>query len=120
MITLIIFLFGNIIAVFSPTYTLLMVSRIVTAASGALLTVLSIVMASRVVERHYVGRAVGIVIMGISGSIVLGLPIGLVIGHQFGWRAPFVFIAILTILLMQIGRASCRERLEISCCFGGL
>src|SRR5690625_4973522 len=40
MMTLIIFLFGNIIAVFSPTYTLLMVSRIVTAASGALLTVL--------------------------------------------------------------------------------
>ena len=102
MMTLIIFFFGNIIAVFSTTYTLLMVSRIVTAASGALLTVLSIVMASRVVERHYVGRAVGIVIMGISGSIVLGLPIGLVIGHQFGWRAPFLFVALLTVLLMLL------------------
>lgn len=100
ILTLIVFLIGNGIAILSINYSLLMLSRIVTAASGALLTVLSIVMASRIVKREYVGRAVGLVIMGISGSIVLGLPIGLIIGHQFGWRAPFLFIAFLTILLL--------------------
>ena len=100
LLALMVFLFGNLLAVFSGSYTLLMASRVVTAASGALLTMLSIIMASRIVKREYIGRAIGIVIMGISGSIVLGLPIGLVLGHEFGWRAPFILITLLTVLLM--------------------
>lgn len=34
--------------------------------------------------------------MGVSGALVLGIPIGLVLGNSFGWRAPFVMIAVLT------------------------
>src|SRR5699024_2345255 len=42
----------------------------------------------------------GIVSMGVSGSLVLGIPIGLILGNAFGWRAPFVMITGLTILSM--------------------
>lgn len=96
--SLFIFLIGNIITVFSTTYTFVLIGRIISATSGALLIILCLVMAPQLVEQKYRGRAIGIVSMGVSGSLVLGVPLGLLLGSAFGWRAPFVFISILTIL----------------------
>ncbi len=100
IISLFIFLLGNVVAVFSSTYLMLVLSRVITAASSSLLVVLSITLASNIVAQQYRGRAIGLVVMGISGSIVLGVPIGVMLGHSFGWKAPFFVIAILTVFLM--------------------
>lgn len=97
LFTLFIFLLSNILAVFSPVYSVLFISRIISAASASLLIVLCITMASRIVESKYRGRAIGIVSMGVSGSLVLGIPFGLMLGNAFGWRAPFILISILTL-----------------------
>ena len=98
IISLFIFLLGNIITIFSLTYTVLFIGRIISALSGSLLIILCLIMAPNIVEARYRGRAIGIVSMGVSGSIVLGIPVGLMLGQSFGWRAPFVLIALLTIL----------------------
>ncbi|RWZ54932.1 MFS transporter [Halobacillus fulvus] len=98
LITLIIFFFGNLLAYWSPNYAVIMAARMITAASGSLLVVLGVTIASSIVRAEYRGRAIGIIFMGISGSLVLGVPIGLTIGNAFGWRAPFLFISILTLL----------------------
>src|SRR5699024_9464529 len=76
------------------------VSRIICAASGALLVVLCLTLASHISAPAYRGRAIGFVVMGISASIVLGLPIGVSLGHAFGWRSPFMLVALLTLVLM--------------------
>lgn len=99
-VALFFFLIGNIIAVFSPTYAVLIISRIISAASGSLVVVLCINLASNIVEPAYRGRAIGLVVMGISGSLVLGLPIGVILGNMFTWRTPFIVIVFLTVLLM--------------------
>lgn len=99
-LSLLVFFFGNIIAIFSPNFTFLMIARVVSAMSGSLLVVLCITIASSIVQPKFVGRAIGLVVMGISGSLVFGVPIGLMLGNSFGWRAPFVLISVLTILLM--------------------
>jgi len=100
LVSLFVFFIANLIAIFSINYTMLFISRIISAASSSLLIVLCITMASNIVSAEYRGRALGIVNMGVSGSIVLGLPIGLSLGEAFGWRAPFTLIAILTIFSM--------------------
>ncbi|OMF60817.1 MFS transporter [Paenibacillus sp. FSL R5-0490] len=100
MISLAVFLAGNIVAVFSPFYGVLLVGRILSAASGSLLIALCMTMASYIVSEEYRARAIGIVFMGISASLVLGVPIGLMLGNAFGWRAPFVLISVLTLLSM--------------------
>ncbi|HLR51373.1 MAG TPA: MFS transporter [Candidatus Avamphibacillus sp.] len=100
LISLSVFLLGNLVTVFSPTYSVLFIGRIISALSGALLIILCLVMAPTIVEPKYRGRAIGIVSMGVSGSLVLGIPIGLILGNAFGWRAPFVMITGLTILSM--------------------
>ena len=93
-----IFLIGNIISAFSVNYGMLMFSRVICAASGSLIIALSVTLASSVVEPHFRARAIGIIFMGISGSLVLGVPLGLVLGNAYGWRAPFVLIAVLTVM----------------------
>ncbi|MDQ6595704.1 MFS transporter [Bacillus salipaludis] len=98
--TLLIFLIGNMIAFISPNFIVLFLSRIISAASGSLLVVLSVTIASSIVKEEYRARAIGVIFMGISGSLVLGVPIGLVIGNHFGWRSPFLFIAVLTLISM--------------------
>lgn len=111
LISLSIFLLGNIVTVFSPTYTVLFIGRVISALSGSLLIILCLVMAPTLVEARYRGRAIGIVSMGVSGSIVLGIPVGLILGNAFNWRAPFVFIALLTTLSI-IGVYVMMDRVE--------
>src|SRR5690625_4536521 len=96
---LLIFFMANLIVIFSTTYFMVLLSRILSAASGALLIVLCLTLASHISTAKYRGRAIGLVVMGISGSVVLGLPIGVSLGHAFGWRSPFIVVAILTALL---------------------
>ncbi|MGY0693451.1 MFS transporter [Virgibacillus sp. FSP13] len=100
LLALLVFFLGNLIAVISPSYSILLIARIIAAASGSLLVVLCVTLASNIVEKKYRGRAIGIVFMGVSGSLVLGVPIGLMLGNAFGWRSPFILISVLTVLSM--------------------
>lgn len=98
LLFLVLFLIGNIVTAISTSYMLLLAGRIISAVSASLLINLCLVLAPSIVEVKYRGRALGIVSMGISGSIVLGLPIGLLLGNTFSWRAPFLLIIFLTVL----------------------
>ncbi|WP_077298457.1 MFS transporter [Virgibacillus pantothenticus] len=100
LIFLLLFSFSNLIVALSPVYSVLFVGRMLSAASGSLLIILCLTIAANIGSEKHRGRAIGFVSMGISGSIVLGVPIGLVLGNAFGWRAPFLFIVLLTLLSM--------------------
>ena len=99
--TLLIFFGGNTLAFISPNFLVLFLTRIISAATGSLLVVLSVTIASTIVKGEFRARAIGVIFMGVSGSLVIGVPIGLVIGHRFGWRSPFLLIAVLTLISMM-------------------
>lgn len=114
-----VFFIANLIVIFSATYMMVLLSRILSAASGALLIVLCLTLASHIAEPKRRGRAIGLVVMGISGSVVLGLPIGVSLGHAFGWRSPFIVVALLTIILaisvkFLFGNVPLKESLTLS------
>lgn len=111
LLTLLIFFSGNVLAFISPNFVVLFITRMISAAAGSLLVVLSVTIASNIVKEEFRARAIGVIFMGVSGSLVIGVPVGLVIGNQFGWRAPFLFIAILTLISM-IGVALFLEKIE--------
>ncbi|MEO2203644.1 MFS transporter [Paenibacillus pabuli] len=100
MFTLLIFLISNLISAFSTNFYMLMAGRALGAATGSLIFVLSMTLAARIVEPQYKGRAVGIITMGGSASLILGVPLGIFVGNLGGWREVFIFIAILTALVM--------------------
>lgn len=84
---------ANLAAAASPDYASLFGARMLMAASCATLILVATRLAAALTspERH--GRAIGIVFMGISASLVLGVPIGMQIAQWWGWRAVFVAIA---------------------------
>ena len=97
MISLFVFFIGNLLAYLSPNFPLLMVARILTAMSTALIIVLSLTITAKVVEPAHRAKALGVIYMGISSSLVLGVPLGILISEAFGWRVLFLGIGILSI-----------------------
>ncbi|MBE0340138.1 MFS transporter [Paenibacillus sp. 28ISP30-2] len=97
-----IFILGSLLAFWSPNYAVLFISRIVTAASGSLIVTLSLTIAVKVVSKAYQARVLGVISMGVSSSIVLGIPAGVLIGNAFGWRVLFLIIAVLTVVAMIV------------------
>ncbi|AIQ62327.1 major facilitator transporter [Paenibacillus stellifer] len=94
-----VFFVGNMISIVSPTFTILLASRVILAASCSIVVVLSIVMASSIVAPELRGRAIGIIFMGISGSLVIGVPLGTFIGELWGWRSTFALVGTLTLIV---------------------
>ncbi|GIN93086.1 purine efflux pump PbuE [Siminovitchia terrae] len=98
LVALFIFFLGNLMTYFSPNFSIVMVARIITAMSTALVVVLSLTIAAKVVEPAHRAKALGFIYMGISSSLVLGVPIGILITDHFGWRTVFLGIALLSII----------------------
>ncbi|WP_144462120.1 MFS transporter [Siminovitchia fortis] len=98
LLALAIFFLGNLMTYFSPGFLLVMIARVITAMSTALIVVLSLTIAAKIVEPAHRAKALGFVYMGISSSLVLGVPIGILVADHFGWRAVFLGIAMLSVL----------------------
>ena len=49
-------------------------------------------------------RAVGLVMLGLTGATLFGVPIAAWLGQVFGWRAAFVFVGLIALLAMWLLR----------------
>jgi DHA1 family putative efflux transporter-like MFS transporter len=58
--------------------------------------------ATRLVEKGKRGNAIGIILMGLSSALVLGVPIGTFFSEMFGWRVLFILIGVLSILPLLV------------------
>lgn len=85
---------ANLLAAASPCYASLFAARVLMAASCATLILVATRFAAELAPPSQRGRAIGIVFMGISASLVLGVPIGMRIADWAGWRAVFTSIAL--------------------------
>ncbi|TWT25990.1 MFS transporter [Planomicrobium sp. CPCC 101110] len=95
--SLFVFFLGNILTYFSPNFAFMMAARVLTAISTALIVVLSLTIAAKITAPAYRAKALGLIYMGISSSLVLGVPLGILISDAFGWRVIFLGIAVLSI-----------------------
>ncbi|VWM04107.1 MFS transporter [Burkholderia lata] len=100
-----VFAAANLCAAASPGYASLFAARVLMAASCATLILVATRFAAELAPASQRGRAIGIVFMGISASLVLGVPIGMRIADWAGWRAVFVSIAVPALpLAIWLGR----------------
>jgi len=98
LIALAVFASGNALAAASPSYTALFGARVLMAGSCALVIQLSVMLATPFAGPEKQGRAIGMVFVGISGSLVLGVPAGMLLDQWAGWRAVFAALAALSLL----------------------
>lgn len=100
-----VFAAANLCAATSPGYASLFAARVLMAASCATLILVATRFAAELAPASQRGRAIGIVFMGISASLVLGVPIGMRIADWAGWRAVFMSIAVPALpLAIWLGR----------------
>lgn len=94
------FLIGTLCCAISPTYSLLLISRVVAGIFGGLIgaQVLSIVADLIPYERR--GTAMGVIMAAFSVASVFGVPFSLYLANIFNWHGPFFFVAGLGIILI--------------------
>lgn len=88
----------QIVSFLSAGYYMLMASRIGVACTHAIFWSIVSVIAVRIVPQKYSSVALSTVVTGSSLAMILGLPIGRIIGLQIGWRMTFLSIGIFAIL----------------------
>jgi DHA1 family inner membrane transport protein len=86
---------GNLIAVTAVNFGMLLVARVITGALHGLFIGVAFAVAASLVKPERMGWAISIVFGGIAVSTALGVPLGTLVGQEFGWRATFVAIVIL-------------------------
>ena len=84
---------GQIVSALAPTFAVLVVGRLVVAASHAVFWSIASVVAVRVVGDRFADAAIGTIAVGSSVAMVCGLPIGRMIGLALGWRMTFACVA---------------------------
>ncbi|MDI4571099.1 MFS transporter [Bacillus altitudinis] len=95
---LIIFILSNFITSISHSFEMVMITRVLQGISGGTAIVVAMAVATRLVEREKKGTAIGIILMGLSSSLVLGVPIGTFLSSMIGWKALFAAIGVITLI----------------------
>ncbi|OZI61150.1 MFS transporter [Bordetella genomosp. 11] len=91
---------GNLVAAWSPHFGVLMGARVLMAVASGLYVPNANALAGVIVSPHKRGRALAIVSGGMTLAIALGLPLGAVVGHAFGWRATFLAVGVMSLTAM--------------------
>lgn len=93
------FIFANLVSSWSTDFAVLVCARALLGLSGGVFAVAAMGVVSKLVPPDQVGSAIGTVVMGLSGSLVFGVPFGIVLSGLFHWQFAFAAIASLSALI---------------------
>ncbi len=87
----------------APGYSALMIARCAAGAFGGVLGSMVQTMVGDLIPFERRGRASGTIMSAFALSTVAGVPSSLYLANLFGWRAPFILIAVLSAILLALG-----------------
>jgi predicted MFS family arabinose efflux permease len=96
----------------SPSYPLTFAARLLLGVMGGTLWSLLAGYATSIVPARKRGRALAIVLAGITVALCLGVPGGTALAGVIGWRGCFAFLAVLALLLAAVIRLRLPEAPE--------
>ncbi|WP_439238528.1 sugar transporter [Lonepinella sp. BR2919] len=98
----VLFVASHVLSVLAWNYWVLLLARMGIAFAHAIFWSISVAMAMRVAPKGKQTQALGMIAMGSAMAMVLGLPIGRIIGQWLGWRATFVVLGVVAFAIMLI------------------
>ncbi|WP_214416138.1 MFS transporter [Sphaerisporangium fuscum] len=94
---LLVFAAGNAVTAVSPTYALVFAGRVLTAVGAGVITSTASSVAAATVTEAQRGRALSIVMGGLTAATALGVPLGTWIGGT-SWRATLWLVVVLSLV----------------------
>ncbi|MGW3208508.1 MFS transporter [Streptomyces sp. NPDC001135] len=94
------FAVSNALVALSSSYPLTFAARLLAGATGGTLWAMLAGYAARMVPAERRGRAIAIVLAGITLALSFGVPAGTALAGAVGWRAAFGTLAALAVLLV--------------------
>src|SRR5580692_2722045 len=120
------FVLANFVASAATGFWQLMAARVLLAGAAGLYVPSASALAGVVVAPERRGTALAIVNGGTSIAVALGVPLGAIVGHLFGWRMTFVGVGIMASIAVvglfvgiprgidsKLSAPSIRERLAV-------
>ena len=89
----ILLLISNLIAAFALNFPMLLVGRVLLGAALGGFWSMSAALTMRLVPEASIPRALSIIFSGVSAATIFAAPVGIYLGHLFGWRAVFLMAA---------------------------
>ncbi|OAJ33713.1 Purine efflux pump PbuE [Piscirickettsiaceae bacterium NZ-RLO1] len=92
-VALTIFSIANIVSALATSLSMLLVSRALAGLGAGLFSPMAAAVAAMLVPAEKKGRALGLILGGMSTGTVIGVPIGLLVNNYLGWRYVFIMVA---------------------------
>jgi len=87
------FLLGTLFCGLSRGYWVLLSARVLTGGFGGILGGMALAIIADVFPEERRGRATGVLMSAFAVASVIGVPVGLSLGTEFGWNVPFLILA---------------------------
>ncbi|AKD41090.1 TPA: sugar transporter [Pasteurella multocida] len=94
---LVLFILSHLLSVIAWDFWVLVLARIGVALTHSIFWAITASLVIRVAPKDKKSQAIGLLAIGCSLAMILGLPLGRLIGQFFGWRATFAIIALIAI-----------------------
>ena len=99
---MLIFIAGNVAAVFAPNYASLMAARVLTSLTHGTFFGVGAVVATSLVAKDKQASAIALMFSGLTLATLLGVPAGTWIGQHLGWRMAFAAVAVVGVVALAI------------------
>ena len=92
---LVLFALANVAAALAPSFYVLLGARVAAACGAAIFTPVASAVAAGFAPPEMRGRALSVRTIGVNIAWLVGVPLGTVVGGQYGWRTSFVLVTAL-------------------------
>ncbi|WP_035768240.1 MFS transporter [Arthrobacter castelli] len=102
VLALVVFAIGHVVAALSSDFTVVLISRVVTALAAGAFWAVAAVVATTAAGPERCTRALGVMMSGVGLATVAGVPLGTFAGQLLGWRGTFWALAVLALLAAPV------------------
>ncbi len=98
--SIVVFVLANLVLVLGGNYGVFIAARFVAGAVEGLFIGVAFVVGLSIVPPERAGRAISLIISGVTVSAAVGVPLGTLVSQPLGWRGSFTAIVVLCVVAL--------------------